>query len=174
MSSLPKPLLSPEHIAMIRKGVSCIVSSCDAGLKPSIMRAVGGTITEDGSLVTVFLARRQSRQLLQDIAASGRLAVVFGEPTTNRALQIKGSGASTRAAQPTDVPLLLSYLASMENEMSTIGYTRELARTMLAHQVEDVVAVSFEPEQAFDQTPGPKAGTALASGGVSAPSGALS
>ncbi len=171
MSNLSQPqpvLLSPEHIAMIRRGVSCIVGSCDAALKPSIMRAVGGTVSEEGGLVTVFLARRQSRQLLQDIAASGRVSVVFGEPTTNRAVQLKGRGASTRAADGGDAELLQRYLASMEVEMTTIGYTRELARAMLAHQLGDVVAVSFQPEQAFDQTPGPKAGTELAAHGAPA------
>ena len=32
---------------------------------------------------------------------------------------------------------------------------------MLAHRHEELVAVSFAPEQAFEQTPGPRAGTRL-------------
>jgi hypothetical protein len=32
---------------------------------------------------------------------------------------------------------------------------------MLAHRLEDVVAVSFAPALAFDQTPGPRAGSPL-------------
>jgi hypothetical protein len=35
---------------------------------------------------------------------------------------------------------------------------------MLAHRLEDLVAITFEPEFAFDQTPGPRAGTPLAGG----------
>jgi hypothetical protein len=34
---------------------------------------------------------------------------------------------------------------------------------MLAHTLDDVVAVRFTPEQAFDQTPGPRAGATLGS-----------
>ena len=33
-------LLSPEHIAMVDRGVSVIVASRDAALRPSIMRPV--------------------------------------------------------------------------------------------------------------------------------------
>ena len=105
------PLLSPEHIAMIDKGVSAIVASRNAANRPSLMRAVGAGISADGTEITVYLSRSQSRQLLQDVAATGHVAVVFSEP--------------------------------------------------LSHRLEDTVAVSFVPEQAFDQTPGPRAGSAL-------------
>ena len=33
---------------------------------------------------------------------------------------------------------------------------------MLAHRLDDVVAIEFEPELAFDQTPGSKAGQPIA------------
>ena len=90
---LPSPtsLLSPEHIAMIDKGVSAIVSTCDAHLRPSIMRAMGSSITPDGGSVTVFLSRRQSCQLLLDLAATGRVAVVFSEPLSHQTVQVKAS-----------------------------------------------------------------------------------
>ena len=162
MSAQPRSLLLPEHLAMIRKGVSCIVSSCDAALKPSMMRAVGSAIDDHGCQLTVYLARRQSRQLLQDIAATGRVAVVFSEPTTNRAVQVKASWAHTRSAQASDAEVLQRYLAAMEKEIEAIGFPRQLVQAMLAHRLEDVVAVSFEPEVAFDQTPGPKAGQVVA------------
>ena len=84
----PVGLLSGEHIAMIRRGVSAIVGACDARLQPSIMRSVGSTVTPDGTTVTVYLMRQQSRQLLQDIASTGRLAVVFSEPSTHRTVQV--------------------------------------------------------------------------------------
>ena len=50
-------LLGPSHIAMVAKGVSAIVASRDAALRPSIMRAVGSHISGDGQEVTVYLRR---------------------------------------------------------------------------------------------------------------------
>lgn len=162
MTTAPaRPLLTPEFIAMVDKGVSAIVASRDAALRPSLMRAVGAQITPDGAEVTVFLARSQSRQLLQDIAATGRIAVVFSEPTTHRTLQLKGTGINGRAATAQDQPALQRYLESMQFEICSIGYDAAVVRAMLAFRLDDVVAISFTPTEAFDQTPGPKAGTTL-------------
>lgn len=164
MSAGPVVPLPPETLALMARGVSVIVGSRDAAMRPSIMRGVGSDVAPDGSTVTVFLSRPQSRQLLQDIASTGQLAVVFSEPATHRSVQLKATGARIRPAQEADRPLLARYLASMEREIARAGYPPEMARTMLAHRLEDVVAVSFAPEQAFDQTPGPKAGRPLGGG----------
>ncbi len=154
-------LLNPEHIAMVDRGVSVIVASRDAALRPSIMRGVGSAISADGTQVTVFLRRSQSRQLMQDIEAGGGLAVVFSEPPTHRTLQLKARQASLRPASPTDQPQLARYLASMQCELAQVGYGPEFAAAMLSAPLEDVVAVQFTPESAFDQTPGPRAGIPL-------------
>lgn len=158
----PPGLLTPELIAMIDRGVSVIVSSRDAALRPSLMRAVGSRINADGSEITVYLARSQSAQLLQDLASSGRIAVVFSSPSSHRSVQVKGTGINGRAATAQDLPLLRRYLQAMEFEICSIGYRLELVRAMLAFDLEDLVAISFTPTHAFDQTPGPKAGCPIA------------
>jgi len=157
----PPPLLTPELVGMIDKGVSTIVASCDAAQRPSLMRAVGSGITPDGGEITVFLARSQSRQLLQDMASSGRIAVVFSSPSTHRTVQVKAHGVTGRPANADDLPLLSRYMQAMEWEICSIGYKAQVVRTMLAFELDDLVAISFRPEAAFDQTPGPKAGAAL-------------
>jgi hypothetical protein len=158
---MPAPRLPPDTLATMQRGVSVIVGSRDAALRPSVMRAVGSKVAADGGEITVYLARSQSRQLLQDIAATGHIAVVFSEPATHRTLQLKATRAQLRNAGPEDAPQLERYLASMEREVQRVGFAPEITRAMLAHRLEDVVAVSFRPEQAFDQTPGPRAGAPL-------------
>jgi hypothetical protein len=153
-AALPLP---PHFVAMMARGVSVIVASRDARLRPSLMRAVGSRLEADGQ-VTVYLSRPQSRQLLQDIASTGRIAVVFSEPATHRTVQLKASRVQIREATAEDAPVLDAYLRSMEHEILQVGFPPEVTRTMLAHRLEDVVAVRFAPEQAFDQTPGPRAG----------------
>ena len=39
---------------------------------------------------------------------------------------------------------------------------------MLSHETDDVVVVTFSPEQAYDQTPGPRAGASLSGAGGAA------
>ncbi|GAA4351421.1 hypothetical protein GCM10023165_39600 [Variovorax defluvii] len=155
------PLLSPEHVAMIDKGVSAIVASRNAANRPSLMRAVGTAISPDGAEITVFLSRTQSRQLLQDVAATGELAVVFSEPLSHRTVQVKGRAQELRPAAESDRPLLRRYLASMEYEVSCVGFDARFVRAMLGCTLEDMVAIRLRPSQAFDQTPGPRAGSPL-------------
>ncbi len=157
-SATAQTLLSPDHLAMMDGGVSVIVSSCGADLTPSVMRAVGSQIADGGRHITVFVCRSQSTQLLRDVARSARLAAVFSQPSTHKTVQLKTRTARLREATDADVPALQRYLHGMEGELTRIGFGAVYARAMLAHRLDDVVAIEFEPELAFDQTPGPKAG----------------
>lgn len=157
----PSSLLPPDLIALIAGGISTIVSSADAALRPSIMRAVGSSITPDGRTVSVFLARRQSRQLLQDLATSGRIAVVFSQPYSHRTLQIKGTQVRSRPMEDADQPLLANYLEGMKREVARVGFDPTFTQAMLHYEQADVVVVSFEPTEAFDQTPGSRAGVRI-------------
>lgn len=155
----PMPKLTPEFLAMITRGVSVIVSGCGPDLTPSLMRGVGSLIEGQGERVTVFLNRTPSAQLLRDIAATGRVAVVFSEPSSHRTVQLKArSGVRIREAREHDLPALQRYAASMAVELSRVGLGPEFAAAMLAYRFDDLVALSFSPEEAYDQTPGPRAG----------------
>jgi len=157
----PTPLLSPQLISLIQKGVSTIVASADTAMRPSIMRAVGSTITPDGLTLTVYLARQQSRQVLLDLASTGRIAVVFSQPHSHRTVQVKANHVRMRPMQASDLPILQQYLSNMEDEIALVGFDAAFTRRMLAYNMEDVVAVSFEAHEAFDQTPGPMAGSRI-------------
>src|SRR5688500_9745105 len=160
------PLIPPALLAMMARGVSVIVASRDLAFRPSVMRAIGSQVAAGGSMITVFISRRQARQLIQDVAATGHIAAVFSEPATHRTVQVKATRAVLRNAEPADELVLASYLSSMEDEIERAGYPPLVARAMLAHRIDDLVAISFAPEQAFDQTPGPKAGALLSGGGT--------
>jgi hypothetical protein len=161
-------LLSAEHIALIHSGVSTIVASRDAAHRPSLMRAVGSSITPDGSRISVYLNRTACDQLLADLQATGHIAVVFSEPSTHRTVQVKASRVQLRAIMATDTELLQRYLRAMEGQLQQIGFGPQYTRTMLSHAADEVVVVSFSPEQAYDQTPGPRAGASLTQPGAAA------
>ena len=161
-------MLTPEFIAMIDRGVSAIVASRSRDHRPSAMRAVGSCIAPDGQFVTVYLTRPHARQLLQDLGDTGMIAVVFSDPASHRTVQLKASNVAIRPAETGDEAVLERYLRSMEKNLAQVGFAGPYARVMLQHKLEETVAVSFKPEQAFDQTPGPQAGRAL---GASAEAG---
>lgn len=146
---------------MMARGVSVIVASCGFDLTPSVMRAVGSTVSTSGSDITVFLSRSQSGPLLKDVARSGRVAVVFSEPHSHRSVQVKSDRARVREATEDDTPDLQRYLQAMQRELARVGFGADFAAAMLAYRIEDLCAIEFTPSQAFDQTPGPKAGQRL-------------
>lgn len=97
---MPAPaaaLLSPDDVAFIGRGVSTLVASRDARLRPSVMRAMGSTVTADGRCVTVYLSRLQARQLLSDLASCARIAVTFSQPASHRTLQLKARFGHTES-----------------------------------------------------------------------------
>ncbi len=51
----------------------------------------------------------------------------------------------------------------MVQEVGQVGYGPQYVAAMLAAPLQDVVAVSFTPTSAFDQTPGPRAGAQVCS-----------
>ena len=153
--------LRPQDLALIARGVSAIVASRDAALRPSLMRAVGAHISTDGQCITVYLRRSQSRQLLENIAAPSPIAVVFSDPASNQTLQVKADTARIRAAEPQDQAVLRRYLVAMQHAVGQVGYGADYVAAMLSAPPQDLVAVEFTPQTAFDQTPGPKAGAPL-------------
>jgi hypothetical protein len=148
-------------VEMMGRGVSVHVASRDARQRPSVMRALGSDVDTARGLVTVYVSREQASQLVLDLSSTGHIAAVFSEPFSHRAVQVKATRANLRNAEASDVPVLARYCESMEREVQKVGHPAGMARAMLAHRIEDLVAISFEPEVAFEQTPGPKAGSAL-------------
>jgi hypothetical protein len=154
-------LRTDGHAAVLGRRVSVIAATRDAELVPHLMRAVGFRIDDDDACVTVFLCRPQSRQVLADIAANRSITVVFSEPTTYRTLQLKGFDARETPLQPGDCARVAVYREALGEEISLIGLEAALAHAFLACPDDDLVAVSFTPTQAFQQTPGAQAGQAL-------------
>jgi hypothetical protein len=162
MSAALPPLIGPEQVALISRRVSIIVGSCDAQHRPHVMRAVGCRVSADLRRVTIFMAVTSSERVLDDLRANGQIAVVFSEPSTNHTVQFKGGDAVVEAIAPGDEATVDRYLHGFIEEIGQLGFPRNVAQTMLAHGPGGLVAVHFTPLAAFEQTPGPAAGQALA------------
>ncbi|WP_207461374.1 hypothetical protein [Azospirillum sp. SYSU D00513] len=153
--------LTDALAAYIEGGISIVVSSGDAGRGPTVGRAVGCRVSADRRSVTVFLSAGANAALLEAVAATGRFAAAFSEPTTHRSIQLKGSDAAVTPAGEGLQTLLDHHAAGFVRELTRIGYTEAFTRTLLAADPDEVAAVTFTPTGIFDQTPGPRAGDPL-------------
>jgi hypothetical protein len=156
----PSPL-DEDNAAFIQGGVSVIVASRNAQLVADVVRGCGCRVSRDRRQVTVLVEPSRAGTLLEDIAANGRIAVVFSQPSTHRTIQLKGSDASIVRVTPADREVAARHLAAWKEELGNIGYSRELAAAVRG-TAERIAAIRFTPSAAYQQTPGPGAGQRLA------------
>ena len=152
--------LSKDHAAFIESGVSIVVASRDSQNRPFVGRAAACHVAAGGR-IKIFLSRRKYPFLLDAIRRTGAIAASFSEPSTNKSLQIKGTGAELAELEPGDADLIAGHLDLFAADVERIGLRGALPRTILAAAPEDIQAILFVPAVAFIQTPGPVAGNRI-------------
>jgi hypothetical protein len=78
----------------------------------------------------IFTPLSQALQLVADLRASGRIAVVFSRPTTHRTLQLKADDARVRNATPDEAAIVADYVDAFAREIGIMGHTAEQACAM--------------------------------------------
>jgi hypothetical protein len=154
-------LLDEEHAVFIQGGVSVVVATRDADSVPDAVRGCGCRVSKDRRRVTVLIEPQQAGSALANIAANGRVAVVFSQPSTHRTIQLKGTDAKPVRVTRADRELAARHNEAWVRDLTSIGYREEFARAVHGHVQPGMVAISFTPTAAFQQTPGPAAGERL-------------
>ncbi|MDP3858761.1 MAG: hypothetical protein Q8Q73_13470 [Stagnimonas sp.] len=163
---MPRPptastALATEHLAFIGGGVSITAGSCDRQRQPSMARAIGCELSADGQRLRLLFCPQRAQALLADVAASGRIAVAYSQPSTHRTLQLKGRDGRVEPALAGDAALLERYAQAFVAELAPMNFPEAMVRVLLQVLAAAPVAVSFTLDAAFSQTPGPGAGARL-------------
>jgi len=153
--------LVAAHAAFATSGVAIDVAARDENFMPLLAIGCGCRVDATAGRVTVLVNATQSRALLAGLARVPAVAVVFGRPSDHRSLQLKGHDARIEPLAAGDAQLMLDYREAFTADMAEAGMSRALSHGYLNIDLEDCVALSFAPYAAFDQTPGPVAGTRI-------------
>jgi hypothetical protein len=156
--------LGPDYVRFMTGGVSINTGSGGSDGLPSQCRAFGCRVDAEGGRITVFLAAPQAADLLRDVARSQAVAVVFSDPPTHRTMQFKGWDAQVEPLVEGDLARVSAYRTAFVQCLLPLGFTESTVRAFLDCPDEQLVAVTFTPEAAFNQTPGAQAGTPLIPG----------
>jgi hypothetical protein len=154
-------MIDAATLDFINTRADVVLGSCSAGLLPSVCWGMGCHAAAGGQRITVWVAREQAQALLADINATQAVAATFSEPSTNRTVQLKGRNARLREQQPGDAAILERHRVNMVREVGLMGFSEVSVRTVFGPPLTSLVAVEFTPNEAFEQTPGPKAGKPL-------------
>ena len=155
--------LTDDMRAWMVCGVGHQVGACSPEGRPCLSRGLAADVEPDGR-VLVLLSALSGHEVLDAVRTTRRVALNLTEPTTHRSMQLKGVDAEVRLAETGHEALIDRRREAFYAQLRQLGHAPEQSCAWYAVTAPDVAAIRFTPLEAFDQTPGPGAGAALALG----------
>jgi hypothetical protein len=125
---------------------------------PSGCRAIGAVTADDLKTITVYIPMATSREVIANIAATKRLAIVGTYPPDHSTMQLKGTTTGVRLARDDEHDFVHDRLERFADVLYAVGIPRRVTRSI---NYWPAFAVDMNVEEVFEQTPGPKAGMPL-------------
>jgi len=147
---------------MVQGGPSITLASSSAA-GPSLGQGIGCRVDSARERITVFLVEPRNLGLVADLRAGRPAAVVFTHSPSLSSLQLKAETAREVPLQPGDSERIAAYIGSVALQWSAIGAPEAFTHVLLARGPGAILAFELTPYVAFDQAPGPRAGTPLRS-----------
>lgn len=152
-------MLDDALTGFLQQGVAINIGTRNARLAPSACYAGAALVDADRKHLTVFVPAIGAERVLADLEGNGQAAVVFARPEDDRACQVKGTFVSARPAAADEATVVHDQYAGFLRQLEIIGMPGESTRSWI---VWPAIAVRLRVTAVFDQTPGPKAGAAIA------------
>ena len=147
--------MEAELASFLASPVMIITGTCGENNRPDIGRAVGAIIDGDAGRMRIVVSSWQWPRTVDNLRASGRVAVTFARPSDYVSYQVKGR-ATVGPADTEDLVQSDRYMADILEVLTGLGLDRRLATPWLTNR--DPVAVGIEVDAIYVQTPGPTAG----------------
>ena len=158
---LPSSALTSELVEFMQGGVSLLVGTRSADLRPVGRRAFGARIDVADSAATVFVPACGAERLLANLKGNGQVAATFARPMDSRALQIKGHCLTVHETTAAERVVQDRYFAAFSAALVMLGQEPKLMRRV---RYFPSYAVTFRIDSMFEQTPGPGAGRDVGQG----------
>ena len=154
-----RPLLDEATTSFVQSGVSIIAASTDRRNLPTIVRVVGCRVSPDRRKVTLLAPSFEP--FITAVRTTRTVAVTFSQPSTHKTIQLKATDAGLVKGVKRDAATIQAYADAFVADVCPLGYSEELIRALVWCDPSTVSAIGFQPTAAFQQTPGPRAGTPL-------------
>jgi hypothetical protein len=152
------PIIPLELAELFESGVSVLVGTRDASLRPEATRATGAMVHPDRRRITIFIPVSVAERALANLEDNGQIAVGFSSLLDHKTMQVKGRVEETRPALEGEREIISRYHAAYAEVLYMVGIPKSLVRLL---NVWPSMAVTFEVTDIFHQTPGPGAGERL-------------
>ena len=125
---------------------------------PAGCRAIAVVTSDQMKTITVYVPMATSRDVIANVAATKRLAVVATYPPDHSAMQLKGTTTAVRLAADEESDFLRYRIEKFADVLHDLGIPKRIGRS-ISHW--PAFAIDMKVEEVFDQTPGPKAGSPI-------------
>jgi hypothetical protein len=151
----------PDVVELFESGASIVMATRDAQLRPEVARACGAVVDRTQRRITVFLAESLADRTLANLGDNGQIAVAFTEIFQHRSIQTKGKVVSVEHAAEIHQDAIKRYMGAWAEALYQTGIPRAVT---LQCATWPAMAITYDAEELFIQTPGPKAGHAWKAG----------
>jgi hypothetical protein len=141
----------------LEPGVSLLVGSVDAHGAPLCCRAVALRAGDDNlTTVTAYVPLAISQDTIANLASTHRIAITVTDVVSHGSTQLKGLVTNVRLARDDEAPMVRQQLARFADVVEALGLPKRVMQTI---SVWPAFAIDVAVEEAYDQTPGPRAGS---------------
>jgi hypothetical protein len=140
-------------------GVSVVLATVDADGIPSCCRGVAVTSRDGFETLTIYVPATTAQETIANVATTRRVAVSATKPLSHQSVQVKGITRGVRLAPASDEEFVRAKLGTFAEVLDQIGLPQRVTRSIAQWPA---FAIDISIEEIFDQTPGPKAGNAVA------------
>lgn len=151
-------MIDDDLAAFLQQGLAINLGTCNARLEPSASWVPAAVVEPGGTHLVAYVPSVGAHDVLADLHANGRAALVFARPQDDRACQVKGTFESSRDARDDERPAIEAQWAGFRHQLDLIGTPGESTRAWVTWPC---VAVRLRVTALFSQTPGPDAGAPL-------------
>lgn len=150
--------VSVDIAALVRQGVAVIVATRDEELRPEIGRAWGPSLSRDGARLEVCVESPPGSAMARNLQSGSPLAATVSRLASFTSVQLKGAVVEVAAPTQERLDAVTEHVARFVAETGAVGVPEALARALVGA---DLVSVTIEVAERFDETPGSGAGRRL-------------
>jgi S-adenosylmethionine:tRNA-ribosyltransferase-isomerase (queuine synthetase) len=151
-------VLPADLVEFFESGVSILVATRDAALRPTCVRAMGASVRRADNVVTIYVPEVVSSRTVTNLGDNGQVAVTFSRPLTHYSIQIKGTCAAPRRSDDDARRTQERYRAAYAEQLHAVGLPRSATARIVWWPS---LAMDVVVRDVFLQTPGPGAGRRL-------------
>jgi hypothetical protein len=150
--------IDDELKEFLESGVGVYVGATGPECGPRVTRGWGPRVLDDRRTMEVFVDSPGGSDVAAAVQADGRVAVVTAAATTYRSIQLKGRCLEVGDPGLGDADWVQRHRDMYAAATALVGQPPPVTRNLWTR---GVTRIRFVVEEAFDQTPGPRAGAKL-------------